>query len=270
MTTPSISVNDTTIAYDAKGEGPPIVLVHGLTESRRMWDPLRTSLAIDHKVVTLDLPGHGESQWTQSYDTATFVNVVAAVVEETALVRPLLIGHSMGGTVVTNSVKTVSCRGVINVDQKLNFAQSRSAVASFEPYLRGDEATLQRAMRDAFSPLTAPLRDKERRRIENLRLARRDVVKAIWEPLFEWSVADLEAFSQDVTAGVSVPYLSLHGTDPGDDYATWLADRIPQAEIEIWPATGHYPHLAEPERFLTRVHTFEDRITEKEGEGEDA
>ena len=53
-----------------------------------------------------------------------------------------------------------------------------------------------------------------------------------------------------------VPYLSLHGTDPGGDYADWLADRIPTAVAEQAPKRTHYPHLAQPEWFVSRVHEF--------------
>ncbi|MCX5336329.1 hypothetical protein [Streptomyces sp. NBC_00140] len=48
----------------------------------------------------------------------------------------------------------------------------------------------------------------------------------------------------------------MHGTDPGGDYADWLADRIPTAVAEQAPKRTHYPHLAQPEWFVSRVHEF--------------
>jgi pimeloyl-ACP methyl ester carboxylesterase len=49
------------IAYEVVGDGPPIVLVHGIIESRRSWDPLIAPLAREHRVVAVDLRGHGAS-----------------------------------------------------------------------------------------------------------------------------------------------------------------------------------------------------------------
>ena len=56
-----------TIAFDAIGEGPPLVLVHGITESRAAWDPLVPALSADHTVVAIDMRGHGESGDASSY-----------------------------------------------------------------------------------------------------------------------------------------------------------------------------------------------------------
>ncbi len=46
---------------DREGEGPPIVLVHGFTQTRRCWGPEATDLARDHEVIRVDAPGHGRS-----------------------------------------------------------------------------------------------------------------------------------------------------------------------------------------------------------------
>jgi pimeloyl-ACP methyl ester carboxylesterase len=53
-----------------------------------------------------------------------------------------------------------------------------------------------------------------------------------------------------------VPYLSLHGADPGPGYGAWLASAIPGAVTEVWDGLGHWLHRVEPERFLARVRAF--------------
>lgn len=57
-----------------------------------------------------------------------------------------------------------------------------------------------------------------------------------------------------------VPYLSIHGVDPGAEYAHWLADLIPGALVEVWPDLGHYPHLVEPARFVSRLAAFDSSL----------
>ena len=57
-----------------------------------------------------------------------------------------------------------------------------------------------------------------------------------------------------------VPYLALHGIDPGPDYGAWLRGVIPTATLEVWDGDGHYPHLVEPARFLDRLRAFESTL----------
>ena len=59
-----------------------------------------------------------------------------------------------------------------------------------------------------------------------------------------------------LAGNVRAPLLSLHGIDPGDDYAGWLTSLVPTATVEVWPDHGHYPHLVDRDRFVERVHAF--------------
>ena len=59
---------------------------------------------------------------------------------------------------------------------------------------------------------------------------------------------------------ITVPYLSLHGMDPGPDYAAWLQNLVPTATVEVWPDMGHYLHLVDPGRFLARLAAFEVQV----------
>ena len=54
-----------------------------------------------------------------------------------------------------------------------------------------------------------------------------------------------------------MPYLSLHGTDPGDDYPDWLRAIVPTATVDVWAERGHYPHLVEPDSFVRRLAEFD-------------
>jgi pimeloyl-ACP methyl ester carboxylesterase len=49
------------LAHDRRGSGPPLVLLHGLGSRRQVWDPLLTELTRHYEVITVDLPGFGES-----------------------------------------------------------------------------------------------------------------------------------------------------------------------------------------------------------------
>jgi pimeloyl-ACP methyl ester carboxylesterase len=251
-------VDGVEIAYDVTGSGPPLVLVHGITECRRAWDPLVADLATDHTVVAIDVRGHGESGLAPSYDSLAMAGDVAAVVASLALPEPLVVGHSMGGIVATAFAAAHPCRAVVNVDQSIALGDFQDLVRSAEPLLRSDDFT--DVITALFDGMQGPLPADEVARIGALRQPRQDVVLGVWSPLLELSRADLDELVASLAAEVRAPYLSLHGTDPGSDYRAWLQDAIPSATVEVWDGDGHYPHLVEPARFLDRLRAFESTL----------
>ncbi len=98
----SVETDDgTRIAFRETGDGPPLVLVHGITESHRAWDPVIPALAERWRVVAVDLRGHGESERRAPYDPVTMATDVQSVVTDLGLEAPLMVGHSLGGVVVS-------------------------------------------------------------------------------------------------------------------------------------------------------------------------
>jgi pimeloyl-ACP methyl ester carboxylesterase len=83
------------------------------------------------------------------------------------------------------------------------------------------------------------------------------VVLGIWTSVLDSEPADLDAQVSALLAGIRVPMLSLHGSDPGSEYAAWLQARVPAAVVEVWPEAGHYPQLTEAARFVTRIQSFD-------------
>lgn len=246
------------IAYEVTGDGPPLVLVHGITESRRAWDPLVPALAADHTVVALDARGHGESGPAATYDTRAMADDMAAVVAALDLGPPVVVGHSMGGIVVTTFAGQHSCRGVVNVDQSIALGDLQELVRGAEPMLRGDG--FGGVITALFDRMHGPLPDADVARIGALRRPVQEVVLGVWAPLLELPAAELDELVRTMTSMVQVPYLALHGIDPGPDYGHWLAAAIPTATLEVWENSGHYPHLVHPERFLDRLRAFESTV----------
>ncbi len=107
-------------AEGADGRLAPILLIHGLASAARIWDLTAPLLASSgHRVVALDQRGHGESD---KPDTGyTFEEIVAddyALAEQLRLERPVVVGHSWGGSVVVQYAAThpEDVRGVVLVD----------------------------------------------------------------------------------------------------------------------------------------------------------
>lgn len=250
------------ISFERVGEGPSIVLVHGITESRRAWDPLIGPLARSHDVLAVDLRGHGESEVVPPYDLITMATDVHEVVESLGVPDPLMVGHSLGGTVVSAYAAMFECRGVVNVDQSLRLGSFQAALKSIEPMLRGDEATFLNLMSMLFDSMRGRLGDKEWARLSALRHPVQEVVLGVWSAVLDLEVEELDAEVYSIASAIDVPYLALHGTDPGDGYEAWLNDLVDDLRVELWDGLGHYPHLVEPQRFVALVNEFEAGIAQ--------
>ena len=88
------------VRYLAGGSGPPILLVHGLGGAAANWNRIAASLAVGHRVVVPDLPGHGRSEpLTGAATLDPFAEAVIAVAEAEDAVPAPWIGHSLGGLV---------------------------------------------------------------------------------------------------------------------------------------------------------------------------
>jgi pimeloyl-ACP methyl ester carboxylesterase len=114
------SADGVPIRYDVRGASEvSLVLIHGWTNSRRIWGEHPRTLSRTHRVVTLDLAGHGESgadrdRWTME----AFGQDVVAVVEDLGLSKVVLVGFSMGGAVALEAARLMPNRvvGVVLVD----------------------------------------------------------------------------------------------------------------------------------------------------------
>ena len=253
------AADGTEIAYDVEGSGPPLVLVHGITAAREEWDPIVERLAPDFTCVRLDLRGHGESELARTdHSSFSMAGDVAAVVSAAGVEAPVVVGHSLGGMVATIHAATDdSVRGVVNVDQGLRLVDFAAVVRPLEETLRGP------GFADTFGAFLASLgvdvlppelAERERAYFAS---ARPDVVLAVWGPLFTATDAELTTLVEtDVLAKIGVPYLALHGSDPGADYGDWLTGLVPTATLEVWDGDGHWLHLVEPDRFAERVRAF--------------
>ena len=111
------------VAYRAWGPAgaPGVVLVHGGAAHSGWWDHV-APLLTGHRVVALDLTGHGDSDRRAEYDPLLWAREVAAVAAAAELDRPVVVGHSMGGWVaVTVGVEhAAEVSSVVVIDSPLN------------------------------------------------------------------------------------------------------------------------------------------------------
>lgn len=101
---------------DYGGDGPPVLLLHGLTQNLECWDPMAPSLRARRRVVAMDLRCHGHSD-DGPFTWETAVSDARAVVEALGLQRPAVVGHSLGGMVAAAFAATEQdCLAAVNLD----------------------------------------------------------------------------------------------------------------------------------------------------------
>jgi pimeloyl-ACP methyl ester carboxylesterase len=116
----AISSDGVKISFDVQGEGETtLVFIHGWSNNRSIWDAQFSHFSERYKVVTIDLPGFGESgnnryNWTM----ASFGGDVATVIKKINPKQVVLVGFSMGGPVVIETANLVPelVAGVVLVD----------------------------------------------------------------------------------------------------------------------------------------------------------
>lgn len=89
---------NTTVSFTDQGKGTAIVLLHGFLENQSMWTEFIPELTKKHRVITIDLLGHGQTEslgYVHSMEDNA--DMVHEVLSELRIRKAVLIGHSMGG-----------------------------------------------------------------------------------------------------------------------------------------------------------------------------
>jgi len=85
------------LACEDIGNGPPVVILHGLFGSSKNWRSVARALATGYRVLCVDLRNHGASPWADGMAYTDMASDVRALITAKRLESPLLVGHSMGG-----------------------------------------------------------------------------------------------------------------------------------------------------------------------------
>ena len=157
------SKDGTPISYEVCGEGEPgLVFVHGWSCDARYWREQVPVFSKTHRVVVIDLAGHGHSgQARARYTMEAFGEDVQAVTKAAEIRQAILIGHSMGGSVIVEAARLMPDRvaGLIGVDtlENVEFPLTREDFAKMVAPLEQDfPAGARQFVGQMFLPETDP------------------------------------------------------------------------------------------------------------------
>jgi pimeloyl-ACP methyl ester carboxylesterase len=96
----SVRLHGREVAYVMGGEGPTVLLIHGIGGNWRTWEPVLDGLAREHRVVAVDLPGHGGSgKGAGDYSLGALASALRDLGGVLGIERASVVGHSLGGGV---------------------------------------------------------------------------------------------------------------------------------------------------------------------------
>ena len=235
------------IHYSVQGKGDPaLVFIHCWACNRHFWDNQVAEFSKTNRVVTIDLPGHGESgQGRKSYSVESYGDDVKTVVTKLNLKRVVLVGSSMGGPIALEATRRMPDRvlAIVPVDTLQNVEQKvpqEQLDAVFQQMQADFKTATTNLLNQFFFSPTTPAAVKER--IINETIAQKpEVVLPILKAVFSYDAAP-------GLREVKVPIRAINADRVPTDVA---ANRkyAPQFDVVIIKGTGHYPMLEDPVRF---------------------
>jgi pimeloyl-ACP methyl ester carboxylesterase len=246
--------NGVVLAYEEAGRGdPPLVFVHGIACHRGFWAPQVRYFASDHRVLAVDLRGHGGSDAPeQPYTIRGFAEDLAWTCARLEIPRPIVVGHSLGGLVALEfaAADAEQAGGVVLIDSVLLPGGERSdAVHALVAALRTSDA--DRALRNYFATFFGPDDDPTQRTwiLDQAVRTPPHVTSSVWEEsLRSWD--DAGALRR-----CGVPVLYLDAGTPNADLAQ-AAELCPELVVGRTIGSGHFSPLEVPEQINAMIERF--------------
>jgi len=213
----AFSKDGTPISYEIFGVGEPtLVFVHGWSCDARYWRAQVPVFSKKYRVVVIDLAGHGHSGKSRTkYTMGSFGEDVRAATESTGSHSVILIGHSMGGSVIAEAARLMPDRviGLIGIDTLENIEYPMT--------------------REELKKMIAPLE-------ENFRDGSRQFVSEMIAPntdpqLREWILSDMSAAPPSVAISAMNEMMTQYIT--GEAAKVFKQIRIPVITVnrDLWP-----------------------------------
>jgi len=248
------SFDDVSIVYDMKGEGEPtLVFIHGWCCNRGQWENQVPEFAQDHRVVALDLAGHGDSGNNRAaWTIPDYARDVEAVVTHLDLDDVILVGHSMGGPVALIAAARMPDRviGVIGVDT-LQDAEFEFPPGMIEQFAGMFEADFEGAMEQFFDNMY-PKDEPHNRDVADrlMRDAMENDPQMAADLMRQFGVLE----SRKIFAACPVAIYCINDDAPNQTFAERNRKYNPRFHVVEMHDISHWPHLEKPAAFNALLH----------------
>lgn len=262
ITTADVRLADgTRIPYahvgDNNGSTPPLVLVHGLSDSWRSFEGVLDRLDPDVRAYALSQRGHGDADRPAAgYRTDDLAADVVEFLDLVGVGRAVLIGHSMGAS--------VAARAAVNHPERVAGLVMVGALAT--PAANPAVVEFMEVVASLTDPVDADFVADFQQGTAAQPVPEEFMAMAIAEsaklPAHVWQAAVLGFVQSDQLAGlgtITAPTLVLWGDQDGFGSRAeqdLLAASIPNAELKVYVGTGHAVHWEQPDRVVSELAGF--------------
>ncbi|NDK22942.1 alpha/beta fold hydrolase [Streptomyces sp. TR1341] len=249
---------DIHVCLDGPRDAPALLLIHGTASSSHSWDPMVPLLTGCHRVIRIDLLGHGRSAKPadRGYAIPQQARRVGAALDRLGVEHAVVAGHSSGGVVATALAEErpdlVTALAFVNTGPGLHaLIPSESPTVDPSRWPPTDEQ-LRRFASTGFS------RAGYRIPVELLD----DVREMTYHTFIETMLATRSYLEQralpDRLAVLGKPLLVIFGADDRRWRSSSAAEYhvVPGARVELLPGLGHSPLLEDPPRTATALLAF--------------
>ncbi|MFF9850710.1 alpha/beta fold hydrolase [Streptomyces litmocidini] len=246
------------VCQDGPRDAPALLLIHGSASSTRSWNPMVPLLAAAHRVIRIDLLGHGRSAEPADRDHAVpdQARRVGEALDRLGVEHAVVVGHSSGGAVATalaeHRPRLVTALVLVNTGPGLDaLIAPRPTVTGPSQWPPSDEQLCHFAS-------TAVSRAGYRVPEELL-----DDVRDMTHHAFTAAMSATRSYLErralpDRLTALGKPLLVLFGEDDRRWRSSSASDyrAVPGAEVELLPGLGHSPMLEDPQRTAARLSAF--------------
>jgi len=251
--------------------GNPILLVHGWSQSHLCWSKQYGSALSDTvRFVALDLRGHGMSdaptEAGQYTDGDKWADDIAAVIDDLALDKPILVGWSYGGYVICDYLRRKGQDKIAGI----NFVAAavvlgpkafgslvgpgflENAPGACQPDLPTNIAAIRRFL---HACVAKPVSQDDFEEVLAFNMIVRPAVRA--------ALVQRELDSAPILEAITVPVLLTHGRSDSvilPAMTEYILQHCRTAEVSWFDGVGHIPFLEEPARFNTELMTFAEKM----------
>ncbi len=252
---------------------PPILFIHGMAQAANVFRPqFESDLADDFYLVAFDMRGHGLSgkpwQPEMLQPSQPWAGDVAAVMAVAGLEKPVIVGWSYGGFVVSDYIRHYGMDNVsgVNLVGSLGGLVPRSPFPETPAVKKMMENSARNRSMNLFDNVIAAQTTAAGFYTDTMTQMDKDaqVAMGIMIPSYvrrAFMGRDLD--NTDIVEQITVSVLLTRGSEdlvmPANDTEVAM-DRLPDPEFSLYEDTGHLPFFQHPERYNAELRTFAERV----------
>ncbi len=269
----SVRLHGRDIAYVVGGEGPTLLLIHGIGGDWRTWEPVLDGLALNHHVVAVDLPGHGGStKGPGDYSLGTLASALRDLSGALGIEKATVVGHSLGGGIAMQFAYQFPerCDRIVLVSSgglgpDVGLILRLATLPGSELFL-SLTAPVARWLVDLAASAGQKLRIRAAADAEHYARAYTALADPESRAAFLGTLRGVVGTSGQLVDARDRLYLAGHmptlivwgerdGVLPAD-HGHAAHEAIPGSRLEIFDDAGHLPQLDDPGRFVRVVDDF--------------